>query len=270
MSQGTSRVVTPGMSRWGRYWVAFSTILRKEILRFSRIWVQTLLPSVITTALYFVIFGRLIGDRIGPMEGFDYLDFIVPGLVLMSVITNAYANVVSSFYSSKFSRYVEELLVAPVPNWVILAGYVSGGVARGLTVGVAVTLVALVFTDLQIHSYLASLAVFTLTAILFALGGFINAVYANSFDDISIIPTFVLTPLTYLGGVFYSIDLLPDFWRFLSQGNPVLYMVNAFRYGFLGVSDINLGVAFSLILGFIVALGYFCLRLLDRGVGIKS
>ena len=158
MSQGTSRVVTPGMSRWGRYWVAFSTILRKEILRFSRIWVQTLLPSVITTALYFVIFGRLIGDRIGPMEGFDYLDFIVPGLVLMSVITNAYANVVSSFYSSKFSRYVEELLVAPVPNWVILAGYVGGGVARGLTVGVAVTLVALVFTDLQIHSYLASLA----------------------------------------------------------------------------------------------------------------
>jgi ABC-2 type transport system permease protein len=258
------------MNRWARYRVAFTTILVKEILRFSRIWVQTMLPSVITTALYFVIFGRLIGERIGPMEGFDYLDFIVPGLVLMSVITNAYANVVSSFYSSKFSRYVEELLVAPVPNWVILAGFVAGGVARGLAVGVVVTLVALAFTDLQIHSYWASLAVFTLTAILFALGGFINAIYANSFDDISIVPTFVLTPLTYFGGVFYSIDLLPDFWRFLSQGNPVLYMVNAFRYGFLGVSDINLGIAFAIILGFIVLLGYYSLRLLERGVGIKN
>jgi ABC-2 type transport system permease protein len=266
--------LTPGphpvMSRWARYRVAFMTILKKEILRFSRIWIQTLLPSVITTALYFVIFGRLIGERIGPMGGFAYLDFIVPGLVLMSVITNAYSNVVSSFYSSKFSHFIEELLVAPVPNWVILAGYVAGGVVRGLAVGLAVTLVALVFTDLQIHSILTSLVIFTLTAILFALGGFINAVYANSFDDISIIPTFVLTPLTYLGGVFYSIDLLPEFWRWLSQANPVLYMVNAFRYGFLGVSDIDLGLALAIILGFIVALTFYSLRLLDRGVGIKT
>jgi len=258
------------MGRWTRYRVAFATILTKEILRFSRIWIQTLLPSVITTALYFVIFGRLIGERIGPMGGFAYLDFIVPGLVLMSVITNAYSNVVSSFYSSKFSHFIEELLVAPVPNWIILAGYVAGGVARGLAVGLAVTLVALVFTDLQIHSILTSLMIFTLTAILFALGGFINAVYANSFDDISIIPTFVLTPLTYLGGVFYSIDLLPEFWRWLSQANPVLYMVNAFRYGFLGVSDIDLGLALAIILGFIVALTFYSLRLLDRGVGIKT
>ena len=266
--------LTPGphpvMSRWARYRVAFMTILKKEILRFSRIWIQTLLPSVITTALYFVIFGRLIGERIGPMGGFAYLDFIVPGLVLMSVITNAYSNVVSSFYSSKFSHFIEELLVAPVPNWVILAGYVAGGVVRGLAVGLAVTLVALVFTDLQIHSILTSLVIFSLTAILFALGGFINAVYANSFDDISIIPTFVLTPLTYLGGVFYSIDLLPEFWRWLSQANPVLYMVNAFRYGFLGVSDIDLGLALAIILGFIVALTFYSLRLLDRGVGIKT
>lgn len=266
--------LTPGphpvMSRWARYRVAFMTILKKEILRFSRIWIQTLLPSVITTALYFVIFGRLIGERIGPMGGFAYLDFIVPGLVLMSVITNAYSNVVSSFYSSKFSHFIEELLVAPVPNWVILAGYVAGGVVRGLAVGLAVTLVALIFTDLQIHSILTSLVIFTLTAILFALGGFINAVYANSFDDISIIPTFVLTPLTYLGGVFYSIDLLPEFWRWLSQANPVLYMVNAFRYGFLGVSDIDLGLALAIILGFIVALTFYSLRLLDRGVGIKT
>jgi ABC-2 type transport system permease protein len=258
------------MTRWHRYWIAFSTILVKEITRFARIWVQTVLPSAITTALYFVIFGRLIGERIGPMEGFDYLDFIVPGLVLMAVITNSYANVVSSFYSSKFSRYVEELLVAPVPNWVMLAGYVAGGVARGLVVGVAVTLVSTAFTDLQVHSYFVTFLVFTLTAVLFALGGFINAVFANSFDDISIVPTFVLTPLTYLGGVFYSIDLLPPFWQGLSLANPVLYMVNAFRYGLLGVSDIHLGLAFSIILGFIAVLGYVSLHLLERGVGIKT
>ena len=258
------------MSCYRRYWVAFSTILVKEIVRFSRIWVQTVLPSAITTALYFVIFGRLIGERIGPMDGFDYLDFIVPGLVLMAVITNAYSNVVSSFYSSKFSRYVEEFLVAPVPNWVILAGFVAGGVARGLVVGVVVTLVALLFADIGIQSYLVTFLVFLLTAVLFALGGFINAVYANSFDDISIIPTFVLTPLTYLGGVFYSIELLPDFWQGLSLVNPVLYMINAFRYGLLGVSDIPLGVAFAIILGFIVMLTAFSLYLLNRGVGIKT
>jgi ABC-2 type transport system permease protein len=258
------------MNRWYRYWIAFRTILVKEILRFSRIWVQTVLPSAITTALYFLIFGRLIGERIGSMDGFAYLDFIVPGLVLMAVITNAYSNVVSSFYSSKFSRYVEEFLVAPVPNWVILAGFVAGGVARGLVVGAAVTLVALFFSDLQVHSYGITLLVFTLTAVLFALGGFINAVYANSFDDISIVPTFVLTPLTYLGGVFYSIDLLPPLWQNLSLANPVLYMVNAFRYGLLGVSDIPLATAFSIILAFIALLAFYSLRLLRRGVGIKT
>jgi ABC-2 type transport system permease protein len=257
-------------SRWQRYWVAYSTIVVKEVLRFSRIWVQTVLPSAISTALYFLIFGRLIGERIGPMQGLGYLDFIVPGLVLMAVITNAYSNVVSSFYSSKFSRYIEELLVSPTPNWVILAGYVSGGLTRGLTVGVAVTLVALAFTDLQIHSLSVTLLVFTLTAVLFSLGGFINAVYANSFDDISIVPTFILTPLTYLGGVFYSIDLLPEPWHSLSLINPVLYMVNAFRYGLQGVSDIHLWIAFAIILGFIVVLGIISLHLLGRGVGIKS
>jgi ABC-2 type transport system permease protein len=258
------------MSRYRRYRVAFSTILVKEVLRFSRIWVQTVLPSAITTALYFVIFGRLIGERIGPMGDFDYIDFIVPGLVLMAVITNAYANVVSSFYSSKFSRYVEEFLVAPLPNWVILAGFVSGGVARGLVVGVAVTLVAMLFTDIEVYSYWVTLLVFTLTAILFALGGFINAVYANSFDDISIVPTFILTPLTYLGGVFYSIELLPTFWQNLSLANPVLYMINAFRYGLLGVSDISLGLAFAIVLAFIAVLTFFSLRLLRRGVGVKT
>ncbi|QVL49270.1 MAG: ABC transporter permease [Thiocapsa sp.] len=262
------------MSRTGvggyRHWISFQTIFVKEILRFTRIWVQTILPSVITTTLYFVIFGRLIGDRIGTMGGLDYLDFIVPGLVLMGVITNAYSNVVSSFYSSKFSRYIEELLVSPAPNWVILAGYVAGGVARGLVVGVAVMLVAMVFTEIRIHSLAVTLLVITMTAVLFALGGFINAIYANSFDDISIVPTFVLTPLTYLGGVFYSIELLPGFWQGVSLANPVLYMVNAFRYGLQGVSDIPVGIAFGITAVFILVLGAFSLHLLRRGIGIKT
>jgi ABC-2 type transport system permease protein len=256
-------------NRWRRYQITFGTLFRKEVTRFSRIWVQTILPSAITTTLYFVIFGRLIGDRIGPMEGLAYIDFIVPGLVLMAVITNAYSNVVSSFYSSKFSRYVEELLVSPAPNWVILAGYVAGGVARGLTVGLVVMVVAAFFTPLHIHSLGVTVLILLLTAILFALGGFINAVYANSFDDISIVPTFVLAPLTYLGGVFYSIDLLPEPWQTLSLANPILYMINAFRYGLLGVSDIPLGIAFLIIAAFIGALAVYSLSLLERGVGIK-
>jgi ABC-2 type transport system permease protein len=257
------------LQRWHRYWITYATLLHKEVLRFSRIWVQTVLPSAITTTLYFVIFGQLIGQRIGEMGGFDYIDFIVPGLVLMAVITNAYSNVVSSFYSSKFSRYVEELLVSPAPPWVILAGYVSGGVARGVAVGLVVMAVAMLFTDIQPHSITVTLLVFVLTAVLFALGGFINAVFANSFDDISIVPTFVLAPLTYLGGVFYSIDLLPGFWQAVSLANPVLYMVNAFRFGLLGTSDIPLVAAFGIILVFIVAFSMVSLTLLRRGVGIK-
>ncbi|MGD2082695.1 MAG: ABC transporter permease [Chromatiales bacterium] len=251
-------------------WVAYATIVTKEVLRFSRIWVQTVLPPAVTTSLYFVIFGKLIGGQIGDMAGFRYIDYIVPGLVLMSVITNSYANVVSSFYSSKFQHFVEELLIAPVPNWVILAGYVSGGVARGLTVGTVVTVIALLFSDVEIHSYALTLAIFVLTSVLFALGGFINAVFAKTFDDISIVPTFVLAPLTYLGGVFYSIDLLPGIWRQLSLLNPVLYMVNGFRYGMLGVSDIPVGAAFGIILVFTVALAAFSLMLLARGVGVKT
>ena len=257
------------MSRLSRYRVAFQTILVKEVLRFSRIWVQTVLPPVITTSLYYVIFGNLIGQRIGEMDGVSYIDFIVPGLILMAVITNSYANVVSSFFSSKYQRHVEELLISPVPNWVILAGYVGGGVTRGVVVGIAVTGVSLFFADLSIHHYGLTLVVFVLTSILFALGGFINAVYANSFDDISIIPTFVLTPLTYLGGVFYSIHLLPELWQKVSLANPVLYMVNAFRYGLLGVSDIDMGLALGIILAFIVGLTVFSLYLLKHGVGIK-
>ena len=258
------------MIAWRRYKNAFLTILYKEVRRFSRIAVQTILPPAIITALYFIIFGKLIGERIGDMDGFAYIDFIVPGLILMSVITNSYANVVSSFYSSKFQRYVDELLIAPVPNWVILAGYVGGGVARGVVVGIAVTAVAMFFTDLQIHSYGITLLVFVLTSVLFATGGFINAVYADSFDDISIVPTFILTPLTYLGGVFYSIRTLPEFWQDVSLANPILYMVNAFRYGLLGVSDVSLGHALTIVFLFIAALTAFSLWLLDRGVGLKA
>ncbi|ABC31193.1 ABC-type multidrug transport system, permease component [Hahella chejuensis KCTC 2396] len=250
--------------------IAFQTILIKEVRRFTRIWSQTLLPPAITMTLYFVIFGNLIGPRIGEMGGYSYMDFIVPGLIMMSVITNSYANVVSSFFGMKFQHSIEELLVAPVPNYVILLGYVGGGVARGLAVGVIVTAISLYFTDLQIHSLPVVVSVVFMTAVLFSLGGFINAVYANKFDDISIVPTFILTPLTYLGGVFYSITLLPEFWQNVSLINPILYMVNAFRYGLLGVSDINLGAAYGMILLFIVALFSFSMRLLNKGVGIRT
>ena len=251
-------------------WVAFSTIVVKEIRRFTRIWAQTLLPPAITMALYFVIFGNLIGSRIGEMGGDDYMNFIVPGLIMMSVITNSYANVVSSFFSMKFQGSIEELLVSPVPNWVVLCGYVAGGVARGVGVGLMVTLLSLFFTDLVIHNILITGSMVILTSIVFSLGGFINAIFATKFDDISIVPTFVLTPLTYLGGVFYSISLLPDFWQAVSQANPILYMVNAFRYGILGVSDIDIRFAFVMVAFFIAVLFSISLYLLSKGKGIRS
>jgi ABC-2 type transport system permease protein len=250
--------------------IALQAIITKEVRRFTRIWVQTVLPSTITTALYFIIFGNLIGPRIGKMGGFNYMEFIIPGLIMMAVITNSYANVVSSFYGSKFQRHIEEMLVSPIPNYVILLGFVSGGVARGLIVGTAVTAVSLAFHPLNIHSIPVMLSMIVLTSILFSLAGMINGVYANSFDDISIIPTFVLTPLTYLGGIFYSINLLPDFWQDVSLINPILYMVNAFRYGFLGVSDINLWVSYLISIGFIVVLYVFCLYLLHTGRGTRT
>jgi ABC-2 type transport system permease protein len=252
------------------YWTAFRTLLIKEILRFARIWVQTILPPAITMALYFIIFGKLIGSQIGDIEGFRYIDFIVPGLILMSVISNSYANTVSSFYFSRWNKHIDELLIAPIPNWLILAGYVAGGVARGVIVGIVVTIVASFFSDLSIHSYGITFLVFVLTSVLFSLAGFINGVFANSFDDISIIPTFVLTPLTYLGGVFYSMSLLPEFWQSVSMANPVLYMVNAFRYGLLGVSDIDLSSGIAIILGFTLVLSLYAHSLMKRGVGIKN
>jgi len=250
--------------------VAFNTIVIKEVSRFLRIWLQTIVPAAVSMTLYFIIFGNLIGRRIGPMAGFSYMQFISPGIIMMAIINNCYSNVVSSFFGAKIQMHIEEMLVAPIPNPVILAGYVTGGVTRGLLVGLVVTLVARFFTHLHIHSYLVVFTVVVLTAVLFSLGGFINAIFAKKFDDISIIPTFVLTPLIYLGGVFYSIDMLPQFWQTVSKFNPILYMVNAFRYGILGVSDINIGTAFAIILLFIAALGSFSLFLLHRGTGLKS
>ena len=252
------------------YGVAFKSILHKEIHRFMRIWVQTLVPPAITISLYFVIFGSLIGSRIGQMGGFDYMSFIVPGLIMMSVITNSYSNVASSFFSAKWQRNVEEMLVAPVPNWVIVAGYVGGGMIRGILVGTIVTIIAMLFTEIQIHNLLVIIVTVALTSAVFALGGLINAIFARSFDDVSIIPTFVLTPLTYLGGVFYSISLLPEFWQAVSKVNPIVYMVNAFRYGFLGITDVSLTVAFSVLGVFIVTLWTIAMMLISKGTGLRS
>jgi ABC-2 type transport system permease protein len=252
-----------------RYRIALQSILIKEVTRFMRIWVQTLVPPAITMTLYFVIFGNLIGSRIGSMSGFSYMEFIVPGLIMMSVITNAYANVASSFFSAKFQRNVEELLVAPVPEHVIVLGYVGGGVARGILVGLIVTVLSLFFVDIKIHHFLVIMSTVVLTAALFSLGGLINAVYAKTFDDISIVPTFVLTPLTYLGGVFYSLSLLPGVWQQISVFNPIVYMVNAFRYGFLGVSDVDISLAFGVIISLILLLYVAALHLVKRGIGLR-
>lgn len=250
--------------------VALNTIVIKEISRFMRIWLQTLLPPAISMALYFVIFGNLIGPRIGTMNGYAYSAYIAPGIIMMSIINNAYANVVSSFFGAKFQRHIEEMLVAPIPNIIILIGFITGGVARGVVVGVVVTLVALFFTDLSPHNLPITIAVVFMTAVVFSLGGLINAIFAKRFDDISIIPTFVLTPLIYLGGVFYSMDMLPEFWQTVSRFNPILYMVNAFRYGMLGESDINIQSAFLILALFAIALFSIALYLLNKGVGIKT
>ena len=251
-------------------YIAFMTIFRKEVKRFLRIWMQTLLPPVITITLYFIIFGNLIGSRIGQMGGFRYMDFVVPGLIMMAVITRSYANVVSSFFGAKFQRFVEEILVSPTPNYIILLGYVMGGVARGLGVALIVTLIAMFFTDLKITHYAVTISIVVMTSILFSMAGFINAVFAKSFDDISIIPTFVLTPLIYLGGVFYSTDLLPEFWAGVSKLNPILYVVNAFRYGVLGISDIDIGWAFLMVGGFTIAAFFYCLHLLNSGTRLRE
>jgi len=250
--------------------VALYTLVRKEVLRVARIWIQTIVPPAITMTLYFIIFGNLIGRRIGEMGGFDYMQYIAPGLIMMSVITNSYGNVVSSFFGAKYGKHIEEMLVSPMSNATIILGHVAGGVIRGLMVGALVTLIALGFTSLSVEHPFITLSMVLLASTVFALLGFVNAVFARKFDDISIIPTFVLTPLTYLGGVFYSISLLPEFWQKVSLANPILYMVNAFRYGILGVSDIGIGYAYLIVSFFVVGLFMLNLVLLNRGVGVRE
>jgi ABC-2 type transport system permease protein len=250
--------------------VGFATIVRKEYNRIVRIWIQTLVPPAITATLYFIIFGTLIGSRIGPMGGFDYMQFIAPGLVMMTVISNAYGNVVSSFFGAKFGKHVEEMLVSPMPNSLIILGHVAGGVIRGLLVGLLVLIISLFFTELTVRHLAVTLSVVVLAALVFSLAGFINAMYAKDFEGISVIPTFVLTPLTYLGGVFYSVDLLGEPWRSISHANPILYMVNAFRYGMLGASDIGIGKAYALICALTAALYGLAWYLMHRGVGLRD
>ena len=250
--------------------VALGTIVRREIMRILRIWGQTLVPPAITMTLYFLIFGGLIGSRIGDMGGYSYMEFIVPGLVMMSVIQNSYGNISSSFFGAKFGRHIEELLVSPMPNWVILGGYVAGAVLRGLMVGCIVLVIAMFFTKVRIPHPFITLTTVLLGATIFSLAGFINAVYAKKFDDVAIVPTFILTPLTYLGGVFYSVKLLPPWAEAATHANPIFYMVNAFRYGLLGTSDVPVWVAYALMLGFVVVLGALGLWLLKRGVGLRS
>ena len=250
--------------------VAIQTLVRKEVVRVLRIWVQTIVPPAITMTLYFIIFGNLIGRRIGTMDGFDYMSYIAPGLIMMSVITNSYGNVVSSFFGAKFSRHIEEMIVSPMSNAAIVIGHVSGGLIRGLFVGMLVTAIALFFTKLEVQHSLVTVSIVVLSSIVFSLAGFINAIFAKKFDDISIVPTFILTPLIYLGGVFYSISLLPEFWQNVSKANPVLYMVNAFRYGILGRSDIDISHAYIMLFVFVITLFTASVTLMNRGVGIRE
>ncbi len=250
--------------------VAFQTLVRKEVRRFMRIWIQTLVPPVINALLYLLIFGGLIGTRIREMDGIPYMDFIVPGIIMMGVITNSYGNVSSSFFGAKMQKYIEELLVSPVSNITIVAGFIIGGVARGLAVGLLVALVSLLFTQINPVHPIITVLVMVLTSITFSLAGLINGIFAEKFDDISIVPNFILAPLTYLGGIFYSVSLLPPVWEVISRLNPVLYMINGFRYGILGASDMPIWQSFSVIAFFICLLGFIAMRLLNRGIGVKQ
>jgi ABC-2 type transport system permease protein len=258
------------MSNFTANWIGFQTLLAKEMRRFLRIWVQTILPSAITVTLYIAIFGSFIGSRILPIEGYSYLQYIIPGLIMMAVINNAYSNVVSSLYGARFQKSIEEILISPMPNYLILLGYTLGGIARGMLVAIVVTCIALFFTHLHTHSVLQIFGMAILSASLFSLAGFLNAIFAKKFDDTTIVPTFILTPLTYLGGVFYSINLLPPFWHTVSLLNPILYIVNAFRYAILGISDVNVAASFICISLMVVVLFLVNLYLLDRGVGIRT
>ncbi|MBC7836911.1 ABC transporter permease [Acetobacteraceae bacterium] len=249
---------------------AYYTMMRRGVVRIIRIWSQTLLPPVVTTSLYFIVFGTFIGSQLQPIHGFSYIQFIVPGLIMMAVITSSYTETVSTFYFAKWVRTIDEILVSPMPDWVVIAGFVSGGVLRGLLVGILVLVVSLFFTQIAIANFFVLIAALILTSLLFSFAGLINGIYAKGFDGISIVPTFVLTPLTYLGGIFYSIQQFPEFWQKVSLFNPILYMVNAFRYGFLGVSDVSLALCFSILIGLTLAFGIVAMYLFKRGVGIKN
>ena len=258
------------VSRAATDWIGFKAIIIREFSRIVRIWGQTIVPPAVTATLYFIIFGSLIGRRVGQMGGFDYMQFIAPGLIMMSVITNSYGNVVSSFFGAKFGKHLEELLVSPLPNWLIVAGYVGGGILRGVLVGSVVTIVALFFTRLALTHVFAVISAVFLTSIVFSLGGFINALFATNFDQISWFPTFVLTPLTYLGGVFYSITMLPGWAHIVSHANPILYMVSAFRYGFLGTTDVDLRLAYAIMVSAAAGMFALAVALLNRGTGIRD
>jgi ABC-2 type transport system permease protein len=262
--------LTVAASRARTEWVGFTTMVIREFNRIVRIWGQTIVPPAVTATLYFVIFGSLIGKRVGLVGGYDYMQFIAPGLIMMTVITNSYANVVSSFFGAKFGKHLEELLVSPLPNWLILAGYVAGGVMRGLLVGSVVTIVALFFTKLAVQHVFAIISAVLLTSVVFSLGGCINALFAKNFDHISWFPTFVLQPLTYLGGVFYSVKMLPDWALIASHANPILYMVSTFRYGFLGTTDVDLTLAYGIMISAAVFMFLLAVTLLNRGTGIRD
>jgi ABC-2 type transport system permease protein len=250
--------------------VGFNTIVIREFTRIIRIWGQTIVPPAITATLYFVIFGNLIGRRVGDMGGYSYVQYIAPGLIMMQVVMNSYGNVVSSFFGAKFGRHIEELLVAPLPNWLIVSGYMVGGMVRGLVVGAVVTIITLIFTHLQVHNIFIVLAAVLLSSMVFALAGMLNAIFAKNFDQITFIPTFILTPLTYLGGVFYTIKLLPPVAQYMSHANPILYMVNAFRYGFLGASDVHVETAFTIMISAAIVLFGTCVWLMNKGVGMRE
>jgi ABC-2 type transport system permease protein len=270
MSVAIERAQARDLNLWRVNLVGLWTIVRKETRRVVRIWIQTIVPPAITMTLYFIIFGSLVGSRIGSMDGVPYMTFIAPGLIMMAVITNSFANVVSSFFSSKLMLHLEEMLVAPLAHTTIVLGFVVGGVVRGLLVAALVVVVALFFTDLDIAHPLITFTTILLTAVVFSTAGLFNAIFAKTFDDISIIPTFVLTPLTYLGGVFFSIELLPPFWQHVAQLNPILYMVNAFRFGMLGSADISIGVAYAIMLGAAAGLFAAVLFMLKRGIGVRA
>lgn len=255
---------------WALYWTAFKSLAKKETNRYLRIWVQTLVPPVITTSLYFIVFGKMIGGRIGEVGGFSYLSFIVPGLIMMSAITSAYSNVSSSFFSQKFQKNIEELLVAPVPTHVLMLGFISGGMGRSLLVSGLVTLVSLLFVPLHVYHWGIVLVTLVLTSMTFALAGLLNGIFARSFDDVSIVPTFVLQPLTYLGGVFYATSMLPPIWQVVSRFNPIVYMISGFRYGFLGVADVPYWGSFTILVGLVVVLYAICWRLIESGRGLRS